>query len=89
MGLSWQEYWSGLPFSPPGYLPDPETELELSLHWQADSLPLEQPRKPLRSGRRGLIDVDADVLSRDVLAYWISKYLGEDGSLIDKQERGK
>ena len=24
MGLSWQEYWSGLPFPPPGHLPDPE-----------------------------------------------------------------
>ena len=23
MGLSWQEYWSGLPFLPPGDLPDP------------------------------------------------------------------
>ena len=23
MGLSWQEYWSGLPFPPPGDLPDP------------------------------------------------------------------
>ena len=22
MGLSWQEYWSGLPFPPPGDLPD-------------------------------------------------------------------
>ena len=23
MGFSWQEYWSGLPFPPPGDLPDP------------------------------------------------------------------
>ena len=23
MGFSWQEYWSGLPSSPPGDLPDP------------------------------------------------------------------
>ena len=22
MGISWQEYWSGLPFSPPGDLPN-------------------------------------------------------------------
>ena len=28
MGLSQQEYWSGLPFSPPGDLPDPGTEPE-------------------------------------------------------------
>ena len=24
LGLSWKEYWSGLPFPPPGDLPDPE-----------------------------------------------------------------
>ena len=37
--FSRQEYWSGLPFPPPGDLPNPGTELSL-LHWQADSLPL-------------------------------------------------
>ena len=26
MGLSWQEYWNGLPFPPPGDLPDPGIE---------------------------------------------------------------
>ena len=26
MGFSRQEYWSGLPFPSPGYLPDPEIE---------------------------------------------------------------
>ena len=26
MGLSWQEYWSGLPFPSPGDLPDPGIE---------------------------------------------------------------
>ena len=26
MGFSWQEYWSGLPFPPPGAIPDPEME---------------------------------------------------------------
>ena len=26
MGLLWQEYWSGLPFPPPGDLPNPGTE---------------------------------------------------------------
>ena len=39
MGLSRQEYWSGLPFPPPGDVPDPGFELT-SLAWQADSLPL-------------------------------------------------
>ena len=38
MGFSRQEYWSGLPFPPPGNLPDPGIEPHL-LHWQADSLP--------------------------------------------------
>ena len=36
-----QEYWSGLPFPPPGDLPDPGRSLEMHvLHWQVDSLPL-------------------------------------------------
>jgi len=26
MGFSRQEYWSGLPFPPPGHLPDPGIE---------------------------------------------------------------
>ena len=26
MGFSWQEYWSGLPFPPSRYLPDPGIE---------------------------------------------------------------
>ena len=39
MGFSRSGYWSGLPFPPPGDLPDPGIELGL-LHWQVDSLPL-------------------------------------------------
>ena len=39
MGFSRQEYWSGMPFPPPGDLPDPGSNLHL-LHWQADSLSL-------------------------------------------------
>ena len=44
MGFSRQEYWSGLPFSPPGDLPDPETEPTSpgSPALQVDSLPLNQ-----------------------------------------------
>ena len=37
MGFSKQEYWSGLPFPPPGDPPDPEIE-PVSLVLQADSL---------------------------------------------------
>ena len=39
VGFPRQEYWSGLPFSPPADLPDPELELE-SPALQVDSLPL-------------------------------------------------
>ena len=39
MGLSRQEYWSGLPFPPPGLLPTRRSNPRLQ-HWQADSLPL-------------------------------------------------
>ena len=34
-----KEHWSGLPFPPPGDLPNPGIE-PMSLHWQEDSLPL-------------------------------------------------
>ena len=39
-GFSRQKYWSGLPFSSPGDLPDPGTE-HRSHALQADSLPTE------------------------------------------------
>ena len=46
-----QEYWSGLPFPPPGGLPDPGIELHL-LHWQVDFffLPLSHQRSCLCLG---------------------------------------
>ena len=42
MEFSRQEYWSGLPFSFPEYLPDPEMKLG-SPALQADSLQSEPP----------------------------------------------
>ena len=51
MGFSRQEYWSGLPCSPPGDLPDPEIE-PVSLGsptLEVDSLPLAPPGKPVNS----------------------------------------
>ena len=45
MGLSRQEYWSGLPCPPPGDLLDPGMEPG-SPTLQADSLPSEPSRKP-------------------------------------------
>ena len=47
MGFSRQEYWSELPFSSPGDLPDPGIEPR-SPALQADSLPTEPPGKPQR-----------------------------------------
>ena len=50
MGFSRQEYCSGLPSPSPGDLPDPRTEptsLMSPAFWQAGSLPLAPPGKPL------------------------------------------
>ena len=45
MGCSRQEYWSGLPFPPPGDRPDPGIE-PTSPALQVDSLSFEPPGKP-------------------------------------------
>ena len=47
-GFYRQEYWSGLPYPPPGDLPNPGIEPR-SLALQADSLPGELPGKPSRT----------------------------------------
>ena len=46
LGISKQEYWSGLPFPSPGDLPDPGIEPR-SPALQADSLLSELPKKPI------------------------------------------
>ena len=48
MGFFGQEYWSGLPFPPPGDLPDPETEpaFLMSPALLVDSLPAEASGQP-------------------------------------------
>ena len=46
MAFPKQKYWSGLPFSSPGYLPDPGIE-PASPAWQEDSLPLSHQGNPL------------------------------------------
>ena len=48
MGFSRQEYWSRLPFPPPGYLPNPGIEpmSPASPALQADSLPLSHRGSP-------------------------------------------
>ena len=45
MGFSRQEYWSGLPFPSPGYLPNPGIEPR-SPAFQVDALTSEPPGKP-------------------------------------------
>ena len=49
MGFSRQKYWSGLPFLSPVVLPDPRdgTHVLCLLHWQAGSIPLAPPGKPI------------------------------------------
>ena len=49
MEFSRQEYWSGLPFPPPGDLPDPGIEPS-SPALRADSLPSVPPGKPQEGG---------------------------------------
>ena len=46
MGFSRQEYWSGLPFTSPGDLPEPGIEPQ-SPALQADSLLSGRPEKPM------------------------------------------
>ena len=52
MGFSRQEYWSGLPCSPPGDLPDPGIEpcgfFNRSCTGRQGSLPLAPPGKPMK-----------------------------------------
>ena len=48
MGFSRQEYWSGLPFSSPGDLPNPGIEPR-SPALEADALTCEPPGKPLNA----------------------------------------
>ena len=49
MEFSRQKYWCGLPFPPPGNLPDPGIEPR-SPAMQADALPSETPGKPSMEG---------------------------------------
>ena len=51
MGLSRQEYWSGLPFPPPGDLPNPriETVSPVSPTVTGRIFTTEAPGKPIRS----------------------------------------
>ena len=66
MGFPKQEYWSGLPFPTTGDLPHPGIKPEfdlfqlilITLHWQADSLPLSHQKSPGHSySSSGFLDL--------------------------------
>ena len=71
MGVSRQEYWSGLPFPSPGDLPDPGIKPG-SPALQADYLPSEAPGKPQEGEGTGK--------NKDILRFqaWM---IGEVGTL--------
>ena len=54
MEFSGQEYWGGLPFPPPGDLPDPgiKPTSPALLHWQVDCLSPAPPWKPILAFRK-------------------------------------
>ena len=56
MGFSRLEYWSGMLCPPPGDVPIQGSNLPLLclLHWQAGSLPLVPPRKPMEKSCFGI-----------------------------------
>ena len=62
-GFSRQEYWSGLPYSPPGDLPNPEIKPR-SPTLQVDSLPSEPPGKPKNNGVGSLSLLQANFLTQ-------------------------
>ena len=69
MGFSRQEYWSGLPFPPPGDLPntgnDPASPVPPALaHWQADSLPLSHQGSPLP------LEIESQMAGSSGWNYW-------------------
>ena len=52
VGFPRQEYWSGLPFPSPVYLPNPGIE-PISPALQADSLPLSHQGSPVKKAQHG------------------------------------
>ena len=69
-GFPQQEYWSGLPFPPPGDTPYPGIEPMSPtslLHWQANSLLLSHRREPL--------DYSSCALSFEITKYKFSNFV--------------
>ena len=65
MGLSRQEYWSGLPCPPPGDLFNPGIKPR-SPALQADSLPSEPPGKPKNTGMSSLSLLQGILLTQEL-----------------------
>ena len=65
VGLSRQEYWSGLPCPPPGYLFNPGIKPR-SPALQADSLLFEPPVKPKNTGMSSLSLLQGIFLTQDL-----------------------
>ena len=85
--FSRQEYWSGLPWPPPGDLPNPGIEPR-SLALQVDSLPSEPPGKPKNTGVLSLSLLQGSFLTQELnwglLHYWQILYqLSYQGSPSD------
>ena len=72
VGFSRQEHWSGLPFPPPGDLPDPgiEPESPSSPALQVDSLPLSHWISPLLASTVGQKVLIVTFLAADVKIFW-------------------
>ena len=68
MGFPRQEYWSGLPFSSPGNLPDPEIEPEssVSLALADGFFTTEPPGKPKEAASSGLTCLSSGTPSLNV-----------------------
>ena len=81
MGFSRQEYWSGLPYPPRGDLSHPGTEPVSRLqNWQAASLPLVPPGKPLL-GHSSLLNQHVST-SKCIQTTWES-YKNADSNSVD------
>ena len=65
VGFCRQEYWRGLPFPPPGDLPDPGIK-PWTPEWQADYLPAEPLWKPasLRTGAKPPVPMGVSLAAR-------------------------
>ena len=77
MGFSRQEYWDGLPCPPSGDLPDPGIEPLCLLHWQAGSLPLAPPGRPIY-----FINTIKNICGTSLVVQWLEVCLAMQGMCV-------